>query len=77
MKQLKRFTALLLLLGVMFTCLVACGEGGDDPTPQHQHVDYASNVTLDMSSTDTVKQKVTVIISKPKAKLRLWQSITK
>ena len=60
MKQLKRFTALLLLLGVMFTCLVACVGGGDDPTPQHQHVDYASNVTLDMSSTDTVKQKVTV-----------------
>ena len=60
MKQLKRFTALLLLLGVMFTCFVACGGGGDDPTPQHQHVDYASSVTLDMSSTDTVKQKVTV-----------------
>ena len=63
----NRLLAMLLLLSVILTCLVACNNdtpdvtdaGTEAPKPQHEHVDYVEKVKLDMSS-DTLKQEVTV-----------------
>lgn len=66
-----RLLAMLLLLSIVLTCLVACNNdtpadenGSDAPTdateaPKHEHIDYVEKVKLDMSS-DTLKQEVTV-----------------
>lgn len=64
----NRLWAMLLLLSIVITCLVACDGADanatatpDAPTdaPAHVHVDYVDQVKLDMSS-DTLKQEVTV-----------------
>lgn len=65
----NRLLAILLLLSIVLTCLVACNNdtpdvtdaGTEAPTdaPKHEHIDYVEKVKLDMSS-DTLKQEVTV-----------------
>ena len=67
----NRLLAMLLLLSVVLTCLVACNTDTSDATesetnaptdatePKHEHIDYVEKVKLDMSS-DTLKQEVSV-----------------
>ena len=65
----NRLLAMLLLLSIVLTCLVACNNdtpdvtdaGTEAPTdaPKHEHIDYVEKVKLDMSS-DTLKQEVSV-----------------
>ena len=58
-----RSLAMLLLVTLLLCSFVACGkkdDGGDDEGAT-QHVDYAADLKLDMSS-DTAKQEVTVHI---------------
>ena len=65
----NRLLAMLLLLSIVITCLVACNNdtpdvtdaGTEAPTdaPKHEHIDYVEKVKLDMSS-DTLKQEVSV-----------------
>ena len=67
----NRLLAMLLLLSIVLTCLVACNTDTSDATesetnaptdatePKHEHIDYVEKVKLDMSS-DTLKQEVSV-----------------
>ena len=57
MKKTNKLFSLLLFVGMLLSCLAACGQGDQPTTPQN--VDYAASVKLDMSS-DTLKQEVTV-----------------
>ena len=57
MKKTNKLFSLLLVVGMLLSCLAACGQGDQPTTPQN--VDYAASVKLDMSS-DTLKQEVTV-----------------
>lgn len=58
MKYFSKLLSLLLIFTVLVG-LVACGETpGPEPTPE-EHVDYVSQLKLDMTSS-TAKQKVTV-----------------
>lgn len=62
MRALKRIATLCLAAALSLSCLFGCGGKGDtDPTPDApaKSVDYAANLTLNMSST-TLKQEVTV-----------------
>lgn len=61
MKQTFRsIIALLLLLAVLLTDLVACKPDNGDNTPAApEHVDYVANLKLDMNS-ETKKQEVTL-----------------
>ncbi len=66
MKNLfSKLISLLLLLCIIIGSLASCelvekilGEQGENP-PQHEHVDYVSQVKLDMTSS-TAKQEVTM-----------------
>ena len=59
----SRLISLLLLLCIALGCLASCNLIFPDKTPdggnEHQHVDYVSQLKLDMDS-ETLKQKVTV-----------------
>ena len=62
-----RFISILLLLCIIIGSFASCDIFGDNggtgdgttDTPKHEHVDYVSQIKLDMSS-DTLKQEVTV-----------------
>ena len=53
---MKRLLAILLLVASIVSVLASCGE---DPTPEASHVDYVSELKLDMNS-ETVKTEATV-----------------
>ncbi len=57
MKKTSKILSLLLVVSLVLSCLAACGQGGQDTTPEN--VDYAASVKLDMAS-ETLKQEVTV-----------------
>lgn len=60
MKKFIKILSILMIVSLMLVCVVACNDTdntGDDNTPVH--VDYVSNLKLDMTST-TAKQVVTV-----------------
>ena len=63
MKQtvFTRLLAVLLLAAMLLCSLVACNNGNNDETDEPKHVDYASELKLDMNS-DSVKQEATVHI---------------
>ena len=54
-----RSLALILLVATLLCSFASCG--GNEEEPKDEHVDYASELKLDMSS-DTVKQEATVHI---------------
>ena len=56
MKKSIKILSLLLILCLMAVALVACGEIEE---PQDEHIDYVSQLKLDMNS-DSLKQEVTV-----------------
>lgn len=58
MNMKLRLIALLTLLCMLLTCVVACGEDKNDDAG-NEFVDYVAQVKLDMNS-DTLKQEVTV-----------------
>ncbi len=62
--MIRRLLAGLMLVTVLVTALCACGptdkDGNKDDTGKTGHVDYAASVKLDMDSTETLKQEVTV-----------------
>ena len=65
MKKFIKLLSVLMIVCLMLVVVVACndnnGEGAGDGgnTPEIEHVDYVSQLTLDMNST-TLKQEVTV-----------------
>ena len=56
-----RILAVLLLVTLLLCSFVACNKKAEDDEPQSEHVDYAADLKLDMSS-DSLKQEVTVHI---------------
>ena len=56
-----RILAVLLLVTLLLCSFVACNKKAEDDGPQSEHVDYAADLKLDMSS-DSLKQEVTVHI---------------
>lgn len=63
MKKFIKILSVLMIVCLMLVVAVACngdnGEGDGGNTPEIEHVDYVSQLTLDMNST-TLKQEVTV-----------------
>ncbi len=58
-KNIKKIAALLLaLLTVILACASCTGKADGDKEPKHK--DYAASVKLDMTSSETLKQEVTV-----------------
>lgn len=61
MKQtvFTRLLAVLLLAAMLLCSLVACNNGNDEETDELKHVDYVSELKLDMTS-DSIKKEVTI-----------------
>ncbi len=53
----KKFLSFLLIIGVALCAFVGCQPAED---PQPEEIDYAASVTLDMNSTETMKEEATV-----------------
>lgn len=59
-KRFTKITALVLVIAtVILTCISCVGEK-DGSEPKDTHKDYAASVKLDLSSSETIKQEVTV-----------------
>ena len=57
-----RVCAMLVLVTMLLCSLVSCIDlGNDDGNPSEEHVDYAAELKLDMTS-ETAKQEVSVHI---------------
>ncbi len=58
-KNITKVTALVLVaLTVIIACVSCVGDKGGEPADTHK--DYAASVTLDLNSSETIKQEVTV-----------------
>ena len=58
MKNIRKLLSTLVVVCIVLSCLVACGQGGNDTQPA-KDVDYAGELKLDMTS-ETLKVEVTV-----------------
>ncbi len=60
-KKFTKITALaLVILTVILACISCTGEGNNNGGNKTEHKDYAASVKLDLSSSATLKQEVTV-----------------
>ena len=57
--RMTRLLALLVAMLMILPCVVACNNGETPEQPQREHVDYAANTKLDMSS-ESLKIEATV-----------------